>query len=187
MAVPKAASSRLVWLLRHAKTVTAPPAGGTDHERRLAPRGRRDASALGRRLGEGGDRLGRDPSELPTLVLTSSATRTLQTTELVLEGFSASPTVETLGALYTAGPDDVIDQLRLVDDEVRSVMVVGHNPTAQALSVGLIGSGRRAERRKAENAGFPTCALGIYRFDAKHWRALSEGSGSLLALFTPPF
>ena len=39
---------RTLWLLRHAKTVTDPPHGGTDFDRVLAPRGRRDATALGR-------------------------------------------------------------------------------------------------------------------------------------------
>ena len=39
-------SDRLFWLLRHAKTLADPPKGGGDHERKLAPRGRKDADAL---------------------------------------------------------------------------------------------------------------------------------------------
>ena len=45
---PKAKATRILWLLRHAKAVTDPPPGGSDFDRVLAPRGRRDAAALGR-------------------------------------------------------------------------------------------------------------------------------------------
>ena len=52
------ARTRTLWLLRHAKTVTDPPPGGTDFDRVLAPRGRRDATALGRLFAGSGDGLG---------------------------------------------------------------------------------------------------------------------------------
>ena len=45
---PHSKGSRTLWLLRHAKAVTDPPPGGSDFDRVLAPRGRRDATALGR-------------------------------------------------------------------------------------------------------------------------------------------
>ena len=53
---PKA--GRTLWLLRHAKTVTDPPPGGDDFDRVLAPRGRRDAKALGRLFAGAGEGLG---------------------------------------------------------------------------------------------------------------------------------
>ena len=43
----KSTAGRMLWLLRHAKTVTDPPPGGADFDRVLTPRGRRDAAALG--------------------------------------------------------------------------------------------------------------------------------------------
>ena len=78
-----------LWLLRHAKTVPDPPAGKTDHERPLAPRGRRDADALARRLEA--DRLGFKAADLPGLVLCSTAVRTVQTAERVLPGPGRPP------------------------------------------------------------------------------------------------
>ncbi len=57
MATP-AQPSRILWLLRHAKTVTDPPPDGTDFDRVLAPRGRRDATALGRLFAGQGEGLG---------------------------------------------------------------------------------------------------------------------------------
>ena len=54
----KATAARTLWLLRHAKTVTDPPPGGTDFDRVLAPRGRRDATALGHLFSGTGEGLG---------------------------------------------------------------------------------------------------------------------------------
>jgi phosphohistidine phosphatase len=162
-----------LWLLRHAK---ASQYGPSDHERPLAPRGRRDAEALGRRLADpgfaGGDR--------PALVLCSTAARTVETAERVLAGLADPPPVEYRRALYGASPEEVLDQLRQVDDEVRSVMVVGHNPTAQALAAGM-------GRKPAPDRAFPTCALAVFRLRAGHWADVARGTGTLEGLFAPPY
>ena len=75
---PKAQASRTLWLLRHAKTVTDPPPGGSDFDRVLAPRGRRDATALGRLFAGRGEGLGPalEGVPLPTVALVSPAART---------------------------------------------------------------------------------------------------------------
>ena len=74
MGDPPQPGPRTLWLVRHAKALADPPFGGTDHERPLSSRGRRDAAALGRRLGPAGDHLGlaADP---PTAALSSTASR----------------------------------------------------------------------------------------------------------------
>jgi phosphohistidine phosphatase len=167
----------ILWLLRHAKTVPDPPPGKTDHERPLAPRGRRDADALARRLEA--DRLGFEVGDLPGLVLCSTAVRTVQTAERVVPGLG-DPPVEYRRALYDASPDGVLDELRMVDDDVTSVMVVGHNPTAQSLAVSM-------QDEPDERRAFPTCALVVYRLPVKHWAKVAEGTGTLLGLFSPPY
>ncbi len=181
------APERLFWLLRHAKTVADPPKGGTDHERRLAPRGRRDADALGARLGDDGDRLGLTPVDLPDLVLCSTASRTRQTVERALSKMGAPPPARYLRELYNASEDGVLDEVRNVDDAVGSVMVVGHNPTAHALAAGMVSRSDKTGRRQIERAGFPTCALAVYRLTLGHWADITEGTGTLIGLFVPPF
>jgi len=168
----------ILWLLRHAKAV--PPTRGSDHERPLAPRGRRDADALGRRLCE--DRLGFAPADLPELVLCSTATRTVQTAELVLAHLTTPPQVDQRRALYGASPEQVLDEVRTVDDGVGSVMVVGHNPTAHALAITL-----DRDRDKVAERSLPTCALAVFRLPVDRWIDVAEGAGSLLGLFTPPY
>ena len=172
-----------LWLLRHAKTVADPPPGGTDHERRLAPRGRRDAEALGRRLAEGSLGL---KATLPGLVLTSTATRTRQTTELVLAALGEPPEVDARRSLYGASPDEVVEQLRGLDEDLASVMVVGHNPTAMDLVVSLAGSGPLDQLHHVERHGFPTCGLLVVSW-AGPWAEVALGTATLIGVVTPPY
>ena len=76
---------RFLWVLRHAKAVADPPAGGADYDRPLTGRGRHDAVDLGTRLAAGDGVFGLDGVALPQVILSSSAARTYQTAELVLE------------------------------------------------------------------------------------------------------
>jgi phosphohistidine phosphatase len=178
---------RFVWLLRHAKTVTDPPEGGTDFDRVLAPRGRRDAGALGRLLASHPTRLGHGKAPFPQLVLVSPATRTAATAELVLQALDQPPPREPVPGLYNAEPEDVLDCVRTTSDDLSSVMVVGHNPTAHALARGLIEPSDKKGRDLVERRGFPTCALGIYRFTANHWSEVGGGTARLVGLVTPPY
>jgi phosphohistidine phosphatase len=81
----------------------------------------------------------------------------------------------------------VLEHLRTLTDDLRSVMVVGHNPTAHALASGLIGTADKKGRELVARRGFPTCALGIYRFTIDHWAEMAGGTARLTGLFTPPF
>ena len=183
--VEHTAPTRLLWLLRHAKTLTDPPKGGGDHDRALAPRGTRDANALGARLGPGGDALALAAETFPQLVLSSDAVRTEQTTRLVWEPTPEPPTLVFDPALYSASPEEVMATVGGVDDEVTSMMVVGHNPTAHELALGLGLSPQ--DRKPVERAGFPTCSLAVFSFDVDHWHEAAQGAATLVALFTPPY
>jgi len=186
--VPMPPSARTLWLLRHAKTVPDPPAGGSDFDRVLAPRGQRDAKALGRLFTGKAEALGLPRSvPFPTVALVSSAARTAATADLVLGGLSDPPECRLERALYGASPDEVIDQLRELEDDVRAAMVVGHNPTAFELSQGLIEGSDKKGLALADRRGFPTCALAIYRFRVEHWREVSAKGAKLVELMTPPY
>jgi phosphohistidine phosphatase len=182
-----AATHRFLWLLRHAKTVTDPPDGGTDFDRVLAPRGRRDATALGDLLRADPARFGLKKDPFPQVALVSPAARTAATAELVLQHLDRAPRQVLVDGFYGAEPDDVLAHLRTMDDDLTSVMVVGHNPTAHALANGLIARADKKGRDLVTRRGFPTCALGIYRFTLDHWAGVGGGTARLMGLFTPPF
>ena len=182
------APARTLWLLRHAKTETDPPPGGTDFDRVLAARGRRDAAALGRLFAGGAGALGVPRSApFPTVALVSPAARTAATAEMVLGELASPPEVRLEKVLYNADPDEVLDELRRLEDDVRSAMVVGHNPTAHELSQALIASGDKKGLGVAARRGFPTCALGIYRFRIDAWREVGLHQAKLVDLLVPPF
>jgi phosphohistidine phosphatase len=118
------------------------------------------------------------------LVLCSSARRAVQTAELVVAELADRTDLEVERGLYDADADDIVDRLRLVDDVVVSVMVVGHNPTLHDLALLLLEPQDAVGRSRLE-AGFPTAALAVVAVPPASWGALSMGTGRLLELRTP--
>ncbi len=134
---------RTLVLLRHAKAET--PGELPDFERRLTEKGDADADAAGSWLAD--ERL------RPHLVLCSSARRTRQTWQGVsvalkqADPAAPSPEVHYEHGLYGGGRTEVFDLLRAVPDGVRTVLVIGHNPTMSDVSILL---------RPYEEQGRPT-------------------------------
>jgi phosphohistidine phosphatase len=172
---------RSLWLLRHTKTVRHPPVGGSDHERTLAPRGRRDADALGQHLGDHGDHLGLSEDLMPALVLCSTAVRTVETIDRVLAGLAVPPPVRYLRALYDASTEDVLEQVSMVEDDVASVMVVGHNPTFEVLVATMPTSTPGSLK-----GSFATCGLAVFEVPGR-WDEIALRSATVVGVFHPPF
>ena len=162
---------RTLYLLRHAKSSWDDPAL-PDHERPLAPRGRRD----GKRIAEHLRRAGIEPE----LVLCSPAARTRETLALVQRGWKAS-TVQVEDELYGATAEALLQRLRLVPDRVRSVMLIGHNPGLEALALVLAEAGEELEVLAEK---FPTGALATLEFGAA-WSALAPEGATLAAYVVP--
>ena len=177
---------RALWLLRHAKAVADPPHGGDDFDRVLAPRGRRDAEALGRLIGRGLSAPGAS-GPLPQVAFVSPAARTAATAELVLSAAGLTPRVEHPMDLYGGDPEDVLDHLRRLGAEVTAAMVVLHNPTGHALAQGLLDREDEDGLDLIVRRGFPTCALAVIRLDVARWADVASECGVLFDLLTPPF
>ncbi len=159
-------TQRTVVLLRHAKAET--PGDGPDFGRDLAQRGRNDAGAAGSWLADEGLR--------PDLVLCSPANRTRQTWQLaeiaLTQAKPDGPAPEVLYAdgLYDGGRTEVFDLLRDLDDDVHTVLVVGHNPTVSDVSILL-----RPDPENAGREGLKTTGLAVHRTD-QPWSATGPGS-----------
>ena len=170
---PRMPPSKRLFILRHAKSSWDEP-GLADHERPLAPRGRRAVEAIAAHLKAAGI--------APDLVLCSSARRARET----LEGAAVGGEHMIEPDLYGASCEDVLERLHRVPEDVGSVMIVGHNPTLQALVLRLTddhdgsdGSGLADVRRK-----FPAGALATLTFDGT-WTELSPRSARLAAYVRP--
>jgi phosphohistidine phosphatase len=160
--------TRRIDLLRHAKS-SWDDAGLADHDRPLTPRGRRAAMRIGRHL--------RDAGVEPELILCSSARRTQDT----LARLELTGPVSVERELYGASSDALLERLRETPDEVRSLLLLGHNPGIQDLAMLLAGEGPlRAEL----GAGFPTAALATLTFEGG-WPALRGGACELVAFVRP--
>ena len=121
-----------LYLLRHAKSSWDDPTLA-DHDRPLAPRGRRAAKVIAEHLGREGI--------APELVLCSPSRRTRQTLTRIAPGLGKSADVQIKPELYAASAADLLEVLHEVPDEVESVMLIGHNPGIQDLALSLAGAG----------------------------------------------
>jgi phosphohistidine phosphatase len=185
-----------LWLLRHGKAASDAPWGGSDKDRPLTGRGRRDATALGSRL-VGQDRLpGLDGVPTPELVVCSAAVRTRQTADLIVEAMGGGIQVDSYHSLYGADTELLLRYLREVDEGVRSALVVGHNPTVYQFAWELLdddddgggdGGGSVADRSVLEANGFPTCALAVLALEVTAWEDVIHGCARLVGLFRPPY
>jgi phosphohistidine phosphatase len=162
-------------LLRHAKSDWSQP-GQKDHDRELARRGRRAAPEIGAYMAR--HRL------IPDRVLCSPAQRTRQTLDLVAEKFPAPPPVTFEARLYNANPDGILQTIRATQRDIRTLLVIGHNPGLQAAATMLIASGD-VEARERLKEKLPTAGLAVIDFPFEEWRNLHGKSGRLERFVTP--
>ena len=156
-------------LLRHAKS-SWDNAKLPDRERPLSKRGRRAAAAMRKAM--------LDLGLTPDVVLVSPSRRTLETLA-ALEPWDDTPLVETVEALYLATAQQLLGVLRGVNETVRSVMLIAHNPGMHELAVSLTGGSH-----DPLNAGFPTSAVAEFGV-ATRWQQL-DAAGTRLVRFLIP-
>ncbi|MGI5199173.1 SixA phosphatase family protein [Streptomyces sp. CA-288835] len=167
------AEPRKIVLFRHAK---ADWPQVSDHERPLAERGRKDAAVAGRKLADTG---------IPfDLALCSTATRTRETWKLAVQEFPQRPKTVYEERLYEASPGELIAVLNETPDDMRNVLLIGHNPGVQALADILAGHSEGDARERMSSRDFPTAAFAVLSFSGS-WKALEPGLGTLLDYWAP--
>jgi len=167
-----AGPDRRLVLLRHAKSDWPDVA---DHERPLAKRGRRDAPAVGRWLGESG--------YVPDAVVCSTALRARETWELAAEAMAAAvagarPDVHFEPRVYEASVLGLLMLVREFEPRWRTVLMVGHNPGLAELTIGLAGPGPEPPH------AFPTAFVAVFGLPGG-WARAAPGEGRLAAFTVP--
>lgn len=155
-----------LWIVRHAKSSWDNP-GLADHDRPLAPRGRKAATRIARWADANCVR--------PELVLCSTAVRAQSTLDRVRPGLG-DPEERAEQRLYHASTDDILELVATTDDAVAEILLIGHNPTLHELATILAPPGPEA---------FPTCALAGLRLEIDAWDELRPGCGVLEAFVVP--
>ena len=163
------ADPRTLVVMRHAKSSwrTSEP----DFRRPLSERGTRDAVVAGQRFAT----LGLD------VVICSAATRAQQTWQCLKLGGATCSDVRVEERLYGAWSSEVLELLRGVPADARTVLVIGHEPTLSELVTSLAVSSPLADTVADK---FPTAAVAVLQHDLD-WDELDLGTARLVSLEVP--
>jgi len=121
---------KTLLLMRHAKASPS-AAGVADFDRVLLEEGRVAAALVGSFL--------KREKFTVDVALTSPAVRARETIEQVLQGAGMSLTVRADQRLYEGGSLLVLDVISEVEDDLRTVFLVGHNPVLEEVVQHLTG------------------------------------------------
>jgi phosphohistidine phosphatase len=157
-------------VMRHTE---AEPFAETDHARPLTERGLAAAAEAGAYL--------REHDLLPDHVLVSSALRTRQTWAALAEAAGAGdvePCVDD--ALFTGSADVALETLPATPEDARTVLFVGHNPTAAYLCHYLDDGEGDPEAVSGLLHGFPPGALAVLEMTVP-WADLGAETGRVVA------
>ncbi len=150
-------------LLRHAKSDW----GGEflkDIDRPLNDRGYLDAYVLSEWY--------KNTKALPDLILSSTATRAMNTALIFLRTLELNQTSFQLEeSIYESSVKNLISVIQQQNNKVQTLLLAGHNPGITELTNNL------TPDLFFDNV--PTCALISITFDAKKWVDLEPGKGKL--------
>jgi phosphohistidine phosphatase len=168
-------SGRRLILLRHAKSAWPDV---PDHERPLAPRGRRDAPAAGRWLRKSGC--------VPDLVLCSTARRARETWALADDKLHAQPEVVFEQRVYGASTAELVGLARRTPAQIQTLLIVGHDPAMRDVTLELAGAGdgEEAQALSRVREKFPTAGIAVLAFTGD-WAGLGSGPARLADFAVP--
>ncbi len=162
-----------LMLLRHAKSDRPP--GVADLDRPLNPRGYRTAPLMGAYLAREG--------LYPDHAVVSPARRTRETWEPVRAALDA-PEASFVRDIYEAPDSALLAVIRATPATATTLLMIGHNPGLQDISLRLVGSGLNSVRTRLSE-GFPTGALAVIDFSTPRWSDVGPGLGRLDRFIAP--
>ena len=152
--------------MRHAKSSWG-DASLADHDRPLNDRGLENAPFMGEVI--------RKSRYIPDVVLSSPANRAKSTAELATRAAGVTSSILFDERIYEASPQTLIKVLAGVDDQARSVMIVGHNPGMEGVIRFLTG----------EVVAMPTAAFAIIDLEIEKWSEIDHLTGKLVDVLRP--
>lgn len=159
---------KYILLLRHAKSSHS-NSGLKDFDRPLAPRGKKDAPRMGQFV--------RNIEFLPDVIISSTAKRAAQTTELFAEAAGIDENIIQWNRdLYYGSAKHYLQAIQSLEKECQTAMLVGHNPKIEESIRSLCGNG---------SLQMPTGALACLQQPAIKWSQLQEGLASVKWMVTP--
>ena len=157
---------KTLYLLRHAKSSWKDETL-SDIERPLNGRGRKAAQTIGEFL--------KREKIIPDLVLSSSAVRARQTTDLLLKAANISTDLRFDERIYEAGSERLLQVIKQVEKSKKSVLLVGHNPGLEEFLYVLTGA----------TDTMPTGTLSKIALGTSSWAAIGDKGGTLEWIVKP--
>lgn len=161
-------------LLRHAKS--AWPNGVADRERPLAGRGRKAAPVIGTYMAR--EKL------IPDLALGSPARRAQETWKLIRQALSKKVSDREAADIYEVSAERILDVIRAVEPDIRTLLIVGHNPGMENAASLIVADGDAAAVGRMREK-FPTAGLAVIDLDLGGWDEIAAGTGYLERFVTP--
>jgi len=157
---------KTLCILRHAKS-SWENAELPDFDRPLNERGRRAAPLMGDLMKTTGFQ--------PDVILSSSAKRARETAALVKEAADFRSDIQFDERIYEASPARLLEIVAAQNENIESILLIGHNPGLEGLLRFLTG----------ESQPMPTAALAVIDLETDRWSELSPASGNLRVLIRP--
>jgi len=151
-------------LFRHAKSTYA-SLGTDDVDRPLHEVGFINAPMMGHVITE-------QHKFKPDLILTSNAKRALQTSKLVAEAIGYDEKkIQIEDKLYEAGVEALLNQIQLIEEKYKSVLLIGHNPGLTLLANFLTDQ---------HIGNLATCGSIAIEFNTKTWDNITDAENKIL-------
>jgi len=158
---------KTLFLVRHAKAETSREPELQDSERSLAKKGKKSAQKLARTL--------RKNSPAPQLIISSPAKRALKTAQILAAELDYPAEAIVLNETLYRQPEEggeaaLLEMIRTIDNQYKSVMIVGHDPLLSKFA-------RFLYRDFAEN--LPAGAVAELEFAIRSWNRVKAGAAAL--------
>lgn len=158
--------TKKIIIIRHAKSSWT-DFNLSDFDRTLDDRGLKDAPVMAIRLKEAG--------HFPDKIITSSAVRAKNTAAYFAKTFSINQ--EETRLLYHGEPEDYMEQIHMLDENISCIALFGHNPGITHIA-NLIKPG--------VTDNLPTCGIIIAEMDGKiKWNNADWDKLKLINIMTP--
>ena len=147
---------KILLLLRHAKS-SWDDANLSDYERPLNNRGKQNASTMGNLL--------KKENLLPDLIISSTAKRANKTANIIAKKSGYDKKIFESKVLYGATADDYTSVIHDINNEYKTILLVGHNPTIEEVLERIIG----------ERYIMKTCSLAYIDLSINSWKQFDYG------------
>lgn len=142
---------KILLLLRHAKS-SWDDANLSDYDRPLNSRGKQNASTMGNFL--------KKQNLVPDLIISSTAKRANKTADIIAKKSGYDKKIFESKVLYGATADDYTSVIHDINNEYKTVLLIGHNPTIEEVLERIIG----------ERYIMKTCSLAYIDLSIDSWK-----------------